>query len=659
MFSIIIPTMQKDVEILNKLIFELDNSNLVDEILIIDNSTKGFLSNSKKVRVIVPKKNLFVNPAWNLGVREAKNEIVGIFNDDILLPLNFIEEVNNFIQKTPDFGIIGLDSNYMRNYEKKDFETYPNNSKLTFRPFKKTIYTEYFSSAFFIKKENYYEIPKNIKVWCGDNYLLKKNLDNNKTNYEIIGAEIKHLKSMTVGNKKFEKICEKDVYNYAKINPEFKKHSHYKGKRKTFLKTLFSLRNENKHKVLTITGIKIKIGKKQYCSKKYKKEYTDWLAKRNLEKSLEFVPYEKNEITNSNERLIAFYLPQFHTFKENDEWHGKGFSEWTNVTKAIPQFTGHNQPQLPIDVGFYDLSTDKVMYRQIELAKNYGIYGFCFHYYWFSGKRLMEKPIFNYLNNKELDLPFCLCFANENWSKNWDGGDKEVLIEQKFLEDDPKQFAQDIMPSFEDERYIKINNKPILVVYKPQLFKKEILKNFVYELNKKAKENGLDGVYLIMAKTQDIETNPEEFFMDAVVEFPPHIIDRYAKQVIKKTYLNPFFNGRVFDMEEFIKNQEFLYETDFKLYKTVFPSWDNTARKAYTGASVFEISPELYKKWLKDCINWTKENNNKDEQFIFINAWNEWAEGAHLEPDQKYGYAYLQATKEALEESRKNEELFI
>lgn len=323
MFSIIIPTMQKDVEILDKLIFELDNSNLVDEILIIDNSTKGFLSNSKKVRVIVPKKNLFVNPAWNLGVREAKNDIVGIFNDDILLPLNFIEEVNNFIQKTPDFGIIGLDSNYIRNYEKKDFETYPNNSKLTFKPFDKTIYTEYFGSAFFIKKENYYEIPKNIKVWCGDNYLLKKNLDNHKTNYEIIGAEIKHLKSMTVGNKKFEKICENDVYNYAKINPEFKKHSHYKSKRKTFLRNIFSLRNENKHKVLTIAGVKIKIRKKQYCSKKYKKEYTDWLAKRNFEKSRE---------TSSNDNLANRLEKKFGILTESSNCKKIGVNDklWFN-----------------------------------------------------------------------------------------------------------------------------------------------------------------------------------------------------------------------------------------------------------------------------------------------------------------------------------------
>lgn len=264
----------------------------------------------------------------------------------------------------------------------------------------------------------------------------------------------------------------------------------------------------------------------------------------------------------------------------------------------------------------------------------------------------MEKPIFNYLNNKELDLPFCLCFANENWSKNWDGGDKEVLIEQKFLENDPKQFAQDIMPFFEDERYIKINNKPILVVYKPQLFKKEILKNFAIELNKKAKENGLDGVYLIMAKTQDAEINPKEFFMDAVVEFPPHVVDRLAEKINPKTYyINPSFNGKIFNTKNFIENEKYLYNTNYKLFKTVFPSWDNTARKAYTGASVFDVSPKLYKKWLKGCIEWTKKNNSKEEQYIFINAWNEWAEGAHLEPDQKYGYAYLQATKEIIKET--------
>lgn len=266
MFSIIIPTMQKDVEILNKLIFELDNSNLVDEILIIDNSTKGFLSNSKKVKVIVPKKNLFVNPSWNLGIKEAKNEIVGIFNDDILLPLNFIEEVNNFIQKTPDFGIIGLDSKNIKNFDKKDFETYPNNTNITFEPFFKTMYTEFFGSAFFIKKENYYEIPKNIKIWCGDNYLLKKNIDNNKACYEIKNIEIKHLKSMTITSEKFEKICRQDVYNYAKIDPEFKNHTHYKSKTKTFLRTIFSLRNEGCYKILTFLGLNFKL-KKLECSK--------------------------------------------------------------------------------------------------------------------------------------------------------------------------------------------------------------------------------------------------------------------------------------------------------------------------------------------------------------------------------------------------------
>lgn len=989
MFSIIIPTMQKDVEILNKLIFELDNSSLVDEILIIDNSTKGFLSNSKKVRVIVPKENLFVNPAWNLGVREAKNEIVGIFNDDILLPLNFIEEVNNFIQKTPDFGIIGLDSNYIRNYEKKDFETYPNNSKLTFKPFDKTIYTEYFGSAFFIKKENYYEIPKNIKVWCGDNYLLKKNLDNHKTNYEIIGAEIKHLKSMTVGNKKFEKICENDVYNYAKINPEFKKHSHYKSKRKTFLRNIFSLRNENKYKVLTVAGVKIKMkykkptiydcftfynefemldlrlnildkyvdkfvlveGNKTHAGKdkpfyfdknkekfekfknkiihikvsdfpsfensktdslnnrwiyenfqrdaimrglancspddiviisdcdeianpkailKYKnskangiwqlnaistyyyfnlinlretpldkikiaryknlidpkqnleikdafaqskyglptyfrytkgkeiknggwhfsylmdeekisqkiasiaeqhvnnenssnidnikrkiaacediferegyeflpvkldknfpryiienkEKYNKYILKENLknwnligckkgvksflqkifsiksarkngrkQKKIQFLgikfsfkkPITKkdkekyiNYVLNSqldknnyvsltedkyiekqgDPKLIAFYLPQFHRFPENDNWFGRGFCEWHNVTKAVPQYTGHYQPHLPIDTGFYNLETTIAMKRQIELAKMYGIYGFAFYYYWFSGKKIMEKPILQFLADRNLNMPFFAFWTNEPWTRLWGGGKQnEVLYEQKLQEGDSKKFMEDMIPFMKDERYIKICNKPVLAILNPSLYPKETFLTFIKEIREIAKENGFKDLYIMTIRREkmqksNLKNELDKYNMDAMFEFIPGDLLNSEFQETDRKIINKLFKGKIYNTEKYIEEKKYNFKTNCTLYKGLFPMWDNTARKIYSGCFIFESSPKLYKKWLKGCIDWTKENNKKDEQFIFINAWNEWAEGAHLEPDQKYGYAYLQATKEALEETK-------
>lgn len=424
---------------------------------------------------------------------------------------------------------------------------------------------------------------------------------------------------------------------------------------KKIIKKIFSLTNvkteEGARKKLCILGLEFLFKKPITPWEKVK--YVNHLLLSQFDNS-NFVEITNEPYKNTSDsaKLIAFYLPQFHSFPENDKWHGRGFNEWTNVTKSIPLYKGHHQPQLPIDVGFYDLSTDKVMYRQIELAKIYGIYGFCFHYYWFSGKRLMEKPIFNFLNNKELNFPFCLCFANENWSKNWDGGNKEILIEQKFLDSDPLKFAQDILPFFKDERYIKIANKPVLIIYKPQLIKKEVLKNFVKELNNKAKENNFDGVYLIMAKTQIQETQPKEYCMDAVVEFPPFGIAEKVKPKKVKGVISRHFDFKLFNLENYILNKDFITNTDYKLFKTVFPGWDNCARKACNEANIFETEPQLYKKWLKSCIEWTKNNNNSNEQFVFINAWNEWAEGAHLEPDRKYGYAYLQATKEALEESQ-------
>lgn len=422
----------------------------------------------------------------------------------------------------------------------------------------------------------------------------------------------------------------------------------------SFFEKIFSIKNSNVHKVVTFFGLKLKIKSKILF---YKKEIA--------EKDKEILRY-KSDFSNQNEvspdtfiqynetklnikpdiKLIAFYLPQFHTFEENEQWHGRGFTEWTNVTKAIPMYKGHFQPQLPIDVGFYDLSTAKVMYRQMELAKQYGIYGFCFHYYWFSGKRLMETPIFNYLNDKNLDFPFCLCWANENWSKKWDGGNNEVLMQQTLKEDDWKKFATDIAPFLKDERYIKIDNKPILIIYRPSLFEHNLFLDFIKNLRNEFKNIGIGEVHLVMARCWDDDNNvPSYYNMDAAVEFPPHKMLELRNK--ENVIIHPEFKGQIYDMDDYIDNNKYLYNVDYKLYKTVFPNWDNTPRRKYE-SHILQTTPLTYKKWLKGCIKWTKENRTKDEQFVFINAWNEWAEGAHLEPDNRNGYAYLQATKEAL-----------
>lgn len=385
------------------------------------------------------------------------------------------------------------------------------------------------------------------------------------------------------------------------------------------------------------------------------RDYLRYILNKNSDKK-EFVKILKDANTTQNQKtkLIAFYLPQYHTIDLNNKNFGYGFTEWTNVTKAVPQFIGHNQPQLPIDVGFYDLAHDDVMYRQIELAKMYGIYGFCFHYYWFSGERLLEKPIFNFLKNKDLDFPFCLCWANENWSKLWDGGNKEIIKEQKLLNEDGEKFLKDLLAFFKDERYIKIDNKPLLVIYKPSIFAEDIFKNFIKILREKIKEEGFSDIFILTAQTNE-HGNYEEI-LDGVVEFPPLRLTDKAKH-LKTCRINPInkdFTGKIFDMQDYIKNKKYIYDSKYKIFKCVFPSWDNTARKCYTGAFIFNNeTPDLYKEWLNGCIQYTKKYHDENEQFVFINAWNEWGEGAHLEPDQKYGYAYLQATKDILDENSK------
>ena len=268
--SIIIPTMQKDLEVLNKLLLELVDDNSIAEIIIIDNSTKGFSYDSEKVRVIVPKKNLFVNPAWNLGIQEARNEYIGILNDDLLLPKNYCSEVLNFIAKTENVGLVGIDSKLISNTQKEFFETYPEEKKLGFEKFNSSYETWYWGSAIFGKKENFYEIPDNLKIWCGDNYLQKMNIDNGKQNYQVVNVEIKHLSSLTVNSsKKIKRILQNDIRNYSKIDKRYKDHDFY---RSYLAGSLFSITNSKniKHKVITILGIKIKVKYKLQDKKRFR-----------------------------------------------------------------------------------------------------------------------------------------------------------------------------------------------------------------------------------------------------------------------------------------------------------------------------------------------------------------------------------------------------
>lgn len=348
-------------------------------------------------------------------------------------------------------------------------------------------------------------------------------------------------------------------------------------------------------------------------------------------------------------KTIAFYLPQFHPFPENDAWWGRGFTEWTNVTKAVPMFVGHNQPQLPVDLGFYDLRLPDVMHRQVELAKLYGIYGFCFHYYWFSGKRLMLQPLLNYLNDPKCDLPFCFCWANEPWSRRWDGSEDDLLIGQELKEGDDRRFIEDMLPFLKDSRYIAIDGKPALIIYRPQYWDIERVKILTSSFRAVATEHGLSGMYLICALTREFCDDPRDWGFDAGIEFPPHRCGA-VPQVDGLCFVNDKFNGTVHDMRALVDAQDYMSPTQWPTFKTAFPAWDNTARRLNNALIFHNDEPTVYKRWLKNLLNYTSRYNQDREQFVFINAWNEWAEGAHLEPDRKYGYAYLQATAEALEE---------
>ena len=385
--------------------------------------------------------------------------------------------------------------------------------------------------------------------------------------------------------------------------------------------------------------------------------YTEKAVLKSKDKFVEFNP--KEFVAHKNDtKVIAWYLPQFHQLEVNNKFHGQGFTEWTNTSRAIPLFKGHYQPHIPYDVGYYDLLNPESMKRQIYLAKHYGIYGFCFHYYWFSGQKLMEKPLEMLKEHKEWDMPFCINWANENWTSIWDGGNKEIIYEQKLNDDDDEKFILDILPYMKDTRYIKINGKPVLSIYRCDLFEKTRFQRLIKNFRITAQKNGIPDLFIMLTNCWEFAGDASSWGADALVEFhPSFLLHKYNRVIIRpKGYINPYFMGDIIDTTRFIKEKRYLAKYSSKtVFRSALTSWDNTARKAASNGCIFMgFTPETYKTWLKDIMleNKLRKSYKLEEDIVFVNSWNEWAEGSHLEPDCCYGYAYLQATREAIEEMR-------
>lgn len=362
----------------------------------------------------------------------------------------------------------------------------------------------------------------------------------------------------------------------------------------------------------------------------------------------QFVEYRENPAIDPVVKLIAFYLPQFHPFPQNDEWWGKGFTEWTNVTKAFSNYVGHYQPHYPIHNGYYDLRVAEVMEEQARLAKEFGVYGFSYYFYWFAGTILMDKPLEQMLANPKVEMPFCFTWANENWSRRWDGQENDILIAQHHSDADSLEFIRHLIKYFKDERYIKIDGKPLLIIYRASIIPD--MEKTALMWRKEIEAHGFPGLYLVCAQSFGIKS-PEEFGFDASVEFPPHTVSstdiRHELQMS-----NSDFGGHIFSYDQVVANAVASKEPDYKLFRASMLSWDNTARKQHNSHTFHGFSLLKYKQWLSSITNnvFNNAKYSKDEKLVFVNAWNEWAEGTHLEPDRKFGYGYLQATYDVLAE---------
>lgn len=361
-------------------------------------------------------------------------------------------------------------------------------------------------------------------------------------------------------------------------------------------------------------------------------------------------------------KLITFYLPQFHEIPENNMWWGKGFTEWVNVRKAKAMFMGHNQPRIPLH-DCYDLSNPKVMEWQMRLAKKYGIYGFCYYHYWFGGKKLLELPVENVLKNPEAILPFCLAWANEPWTKTWHGagGEKEVLIRQEY--GGPNEWREHfnyLLDFFKDPRYIKHDNKPMYLIYRSGDI--SCCNEMLQLWNSMAIKNGFSGMHFVNMLSAYDKYNKSSCF-EATVDFEPGRARRESIKreerfsLIKSALRNKFnsygpFNRIICNVVDYDKIYKDILSLKHKKgeYRGVFVDYDDTPRRGIKGIIVKGSTPKKFGCYLSESIKRSQQEGN---EYLFINAWNEWGESNYLEPDSKHGYAYLHAIRKALQKNMK------
>ncbi len=593
--SIIIPT-YNNLKYLVECLYSISKSSNKQqfEVIIvfdgIDNEYWNKLESIKNIILIRNIKNSGFSVSCNNGAKQAKGKYLLFLNDDTQVQENWLDSLVDVAENQPQTGVIGPKVIYPNGYLQEAGCSIKNNGEIIMNGYGQDPNLPKFN---FIREVDY---------CSGVCILIKKEIF-----FEING---------------FDEEYSPAYYEDTDLSMKL----YCKG-----YKSYYCPQSEIIHHLNATTNLTLNDQKYQLASKNRQKFLEKWIE----------TLQQRNII-----KYIAFYLPQFHPCVENDLWWGKGFTEWFNVARAKPNYPDHYQPHIPSDLGFYDLRLLEVMEDQAKLAKKYGINGFCYYYYWFSNKRLLDMPLERMLEIDRPDFPFCLCWANENWSRRWDGSESHILIAQDYSEQSDLEVIKDLVRYFNHKNYIKIDGKPIILIYRITLFPDFIRTSKIWR--KYCQENGIGEILIGFVESFDLTNQnilPSDVGADFSVEFPPHELGfRYENSELN---LVKDFTGSIFDYDKAALkniNKDF---SNFYRFKTAMPRWDNTPRMQKRAHIFANSSPGSYQAWLEKITRMTFEHYSGDYRMVFLNAWNEWAEGNYLEPDDKYGHEFLHSTKNA------------